>query len=298
MGPGVSLRLQTPQMRTALYLGLMLGELGCGQHTVIDLSADASPPSGDVAPPRGGATAVDTQVGGADPGLDAAGGSDTDTSRDCDCDLEQCIDASGRLPRFRPVNAGGVVPWDMAAAFEGEFTLETWVYTVSTRGNMVLNKLTGGAEDIVMGIPGGIPNAYSWVGTSSTKLTGTTALTTETWHHVALVHTAEESLLFVDGERAASATQGGLARDALAPLYIGGSQRVVGFDGYLTGVRFSKGARYSEPFTPDPQPSSDAATLGLWYLREGTGAVLCDSGPFGMHGTAEGLEWELAPSLP
>jgi hypothetical protein len=57
------------------------------------------------------------------------------------------------------------------------------------------------------------------------------------------------------------------------------------FPGLLDEVRISSVARYSSTFTPQTTPfASDASTIALYHLDEGTGQILNDASGNNRHG--------------
>jgi len=83
--------------------------------------------------------------------------------------------------------------------------------------------------------------------------------------------------------------------DANDDFYIGNcSNNGRTFDGAISWARISNNIRYTTSFTPPPRtspPSTDANTMGLWKLDEGTGATIADSSANGNTGTLANGTW-------
>ncbi|WP_164483770.1 MULTISPECIES: LamG-like jellyroll fold domain-containing protein [unclassified Polaromonas] len=144
-----------------------------------------------------------------------------------------------------------------------DFTIEAWVYvTALTAGTQAVVDKDGVSgtsySQYQVGIsPAGKMTAFlgngNGVSPTGTVYTGTTTITLNAWHHIALVKSGSIFKGFLDGAQEWSA--------AAAPMYSGGKALLVGylasgaaaqtFNGYIDDVRITKGvARYSANFTP------------------------------------------------
>ena len=152
----------------------------------------------------------------------------------------------------------------------GNFTIEFWVYlnSLSSGNRTVLSKdgvsgssyaqyalrfNTNGTLTATIGSGNGI--SYNQAFTS------TTAFSTATWYHVALVRSGTTVSLYVNGTSEASATQTGTMTTGNKALLIGWeeSQPLDHYlDGYIDDLRITKGvARYTTNFTPPTEQFLD-----------------------------------------
>lgn len=123
----------------------------------------------------------------------------------------------------------------------------------------------------------------SWRSASTT----TGAISANTWHHVAGTFDGSTIRVFVDGTLLGSTSHSGTINDPSSPSVtlgsnIQGSQKLVGL---LDEVRVSNSARYSQSFSPLRRYSTDANTVAIWHLDEGSGQSLTDSSGNGNSGT-------------
>lgn len=286
---------------SAIWRGIFVLAAGCGascsSDTRIDLFPSPAGPKGEggaMVAPGGGAPAAEAgtpNVAGS--GAESYGGGGSAGEDCCDCSLPH----DGKLLRFRFEKLGVLVAWPEGLSIGPERTFEAWIYPVSTAAHLIINKLRGGSEDIVLRLTRLEPNAYVYSPSGTARASSATPLEAGAWHHVALVQDATSLGLFVDGAEAARV-------DANAPgerdgdLRFGGG-RAAGFDGYLADVRLSSIARYGAPFVPPTALDLDDTTIGLWRFDEGAGTVVCDHGKLGLHGTIDAtLAWEAGPGRP
>lgn len=99
------------------------------------------------------------------------------------------------------------------------------------------------------------------------------------WHHAAGVITGTEIRLYLDGILQSSASTTGYGYNSYAsPSIAIGEQYERGYlAGTIDEVRASNTARYSSNFTPSRRLATDASTLALWHLDEGSGTTGSDS---------------------
>uniref|UniRef100_UPI003AA8C6FC LamG-like jellyroll fold domain-containing protein n=1 Tax=Thalassoglobus sp. TaxID=2795869 RepID=UPI003AA8C6FC len=71
----------------------------------------------------------------------------------------------------------------------------------------------------------------------------------------------------------------------------GKAKNVGPFRGFIEGVRYSKGVRYSAEFTPPVDLTKDEKTFALYRFEEGSGATLKDSSGNGHDGIIKGAKW-------
>ncbi len=175
------------------------------------------------------------------------------------------------------------------------FTMEAWIYANSATSpeawllrawescgldgfslNYNYERLTGTGSVLAHGTPApGVGSRVSY------------AVGVRRWVHVAVVYTDSANSVFVDGMRVGGGTTGVPSRTCA--IAIGWSGFV--FDGLVDEVRLSSIARYSGSFVPSRFPTSDANTLALYHMEEGTGTTIVDSSGNGRHATMTGGSW-------
>lgn len=125
------------------------------------------------------------------------------------------------------------------------------------------------------------------------------------WTHLAVVLDAKELSLYLDGKRAYRQGRPDASKkvESVPAFWIGGrlglgqppidksAKVVLGFEGAIAGVRYSRVTRYAADFTPDRRFVPDADTLALYHFDEGRGEVLKDSSGNGHDGTIVGAKW-------
>jgi len=120
-----------------------------------------------------------------------------------------------------------------------------------------------------------------------------------TWHHIAMTFNAAgdaKTRLWIDGAIAATAANAldGYYSDAAHSFYTGRDVDGTPHEGKIGWTRISNVVRYTEAFTPaakDAPPESDANTLLLWRLTEGTGTTINDSSANNNDGTLYNGTW-------
>jgi Concanavalin A-like lectin/glucanases superfamily len=153
------------------------------------------------------------------------------------------------------------------------YTMEAWIYleSIGPYGSAVIGQSgNAGNQDQDFGVDG---SGRLWfyqtygMGTPGINLYGPSSLSLRTWHHVALVSTGTDVMLFQDGWMVASAPYtSGWASSANLPtigrsLNGGYSQYVRYMTGFIDGLRITQGvARYTNhfelPMAPWPQGTS------------------------------------------
>ncbi len=156
----------------------------------------------------------------------------------------------------------------------GDFTVESWVYFTT------LPSSTNVAQIVGTQWSGGSPTG-AWTlwlrGTSnkiefnvwnSTLLTSTTALTANTWYHVAVTRSGTSTKLFINGANEATATSSFDYNNSSYPLRIGAYDDTAGgftyLTGYLSNLRLIKGtAVYTAAFTTPTAPLTAITNTSL-----------------------------------
>lgn len=154
-----------------------------------------------------------------------------------------------------------------------DYTIEMWVYSTSY-GSPVLydGKLVGGTA-IQMYFPSGVANIYGGAGTGTLLITGSAALPTGQWNHVALTRQSNLTRLFINGIQSGSTvTDSTNYNDATSGATIGA--RFGGanfFSGNMSNFRLVKGtAVYTTNFTPSTSPLTAITGTQLLTLQNAT----------------------------
>ena len=187
----------------------------------------------------------------------------------------------------------------------GDFTIECWFNTAiansnfqrifsidNTSGSNTASTVTIAFE---IGSTGIVIAAYS--GATGYGATTATALSTNTWYHLALVRNGSTFTGYINGTSAGSSTFAGtLNYAALAAPSIGawnnsGWSRFI--NGFVSNVRIVKGtAVYTSAFTPPTAPLSAITNTSLLITGTGQGmfnnSTFVDQGPNALTVTATG----------
>jgi len=169
-----------------------------------------------------------------------------------------------------------------------DFTVETWGYltsVLSTDSTLAAHvpAATVSAGAFQIKIQGNTANAGFSFGDSTALWTfdtySSTAVTTGSWHHFALVRHGSTFTLYVDGNSVLSTTSTTPIIALSDPLNVGGYSAAlpISFNGYIDDFRFTNGvALYTANFTPPPAPESVVTTVAPNLLANGVPpAVLC-----------------------
>lgn len=141
--------------------------------------------------------------------------------------------------------------------WNNSFTLEYWVYVNSFTDSQNASLAVGNMDPITSTnywsfgpIAAGAVRMYYWNG-SAQNLTASTTLSTGQWYHLALVNNAGTISIYVNGTSSATGTVVGTPQSSASyPITIGQANNV-GFNGYISDLRITKGlARYTAAFTP------------------------------------------------
>jgi hypothetical protein len=150
--------------------------------------------------------------------------------------------------------------------FGGDSTAEFWIRYASAAGNQCVMQFDSASDTnrANISLVSGELVFFTVVGGSSGIRITTTAPSTNTWHHIALVRSGSTITLFVDGVSAGTSTTsvlptGNLYWSAGSSASSGGTNH---FAGYIDDIRVDKGtAHYSSTFTP-PGEFSPSARIG------------------------------------
>jgi hypothetical protein len=144
----------------------------------------------------------------------------------------------------------------------GDFTIELWVYQLSTSLGSLVSRRAGGTS-------------FGWAFTDSSlraRINGTWSDTQiswtrpllNSWHHFALVRSGSILMVFIDGLLTGSLSGVSTLDDQSQNLYLGQSDNATEnkFLGYFDDFRFTVGqARYTSSFTPAALPNCDFSSI-------------------------------------
>jgi hypothetical protein len=161
--------------------------------------------------------------------------------------------------------------------------VEMWFRTTSSISDQYLFRMPNGSALDGLTINSGV---LKYRKGGSIRITGSTGMASNTWHHVALVFKSNgDHKLFLNGVQQGSTWAGG-SQGAYAfvstgnPLIIGatktsGGAFTQGLNGYIDEVRISKGVvRYDSTFSVATAAfTEDQYTLGLAHFNETNGAT-------------------------
>jgi hypothetical protein len=164
----------------------------------------------------------------------------------------------------------------------GPFTVEGWVRPSASNADGII-VASGTNSGWSLELNGG--RLSLWIATTSgwQVVQHATALTGGQWYHVAGTYAGGNAQTFVNGSPSGVVNMG--SRTADATLQLGGISTYAYFNGALDEVRISNLARYSASFSVPTMPfGSDANTLSLWSLDEGSGQSALDESAGLNHG--------------
>jgi hypothetical protein len=134
----------------------------------------------------------------------------------------------------------------------GDFTVEMWVYlpTTPAEDKYLLDLRAGVTTDVA-------PVLYTnngdlfYYADSAVRITGSSALSTATWHHIALARSGSSTKLFVDGTQVGSTYTDNNDYGSAKPLLLGTDfAQGNGVAGYIDDFRVQKAnAEYTSNFT-------------------------------------------------
>lgn len=138
----------------------------------------------------------------------------------------------------------------------GNFTIEMWVYitTTGTSGTLYDGR-PASTNGVYPTLSFGTTHILNYFVSSSNQITGTTALSINTWYHVALCRAGTSTKLFLNGVQEGSTyTDTNVYLNGTARPIIGSDGSSVGtvlLPGYIDDLRITNGvARYTTTFTP------------------------------------------------
>jgi hypothetical protein len=148
------------------------------------------------------------------------------------------------------LNAGSSINLDSF----GDFTIEAWIYPTASADQNIIARWTTGNRSYRMYMT--TPTNYLRIhyNNDTINLDSTTAVTLNTWSHVAATRSGSNLYLFLNGTSIATATSSTLIGPNAINTLIGATESASPqsfFNGYIDDVRITKGyARYTANFTP------------------------------------------------
>ena len=168
----------------------------------------------------------------------------------------------GGTSTYFPGSSALLINDSNAFTFDGDFTMEAWVYMTSTSGyRSIISQWA--PSSFTFRVDNGRPYLAYRLGASDVGVQGTTTLVSaNTWTHVAVSRSGSTIRLFVNGvQDATTATAAGAFGNSTNKISVGNVLTSVGafdpygggyaFAGYIDDLRVTKGvARYTTNFTP------------------------------------------------
>ena len=137
----------------------------------------------------------------------------------------------------------------------GDFTIEFWFYTnrIGVTQHLYDGRGTGAGSNAAVLIQISDSNNIRFFTTSNYRITGSTTLTANEWHHVALTRTGSTQTLYVngssDGTYSASNTYLGPTNGFSAIGSDDNGAGAYGLNGFISNLRIAKELIYSAAFT-------------------------------------------------
>jgi len=147
----------------------------------------------------------------------------------------------------------------------GDFTAEFWYYPIAAGQQNCLDNF-GNSGVALYRDSSGYMNYYI----SGNVIISTTALSNNTWWHVALVRSSGSSKLYINGVKEGSTYTdstnfaGGAAYPRIGTAFNG----AVGVNGYMSNVRIVKNAVYTAAFTPPTAPLTAISGTSLLTAQD------------------------------
>ena len=150
----------------------------------------------------------------------------------------------------------------------GDWTVEAWVYLFTTASfNNIVHQATDSVDGWLVDIntSGNARIVSDAGGTWGVDVTGSTALSTNTWYHLAFVRNGSDWRIYVNGVSDGSATISDSIPDSSANFQIGSLSSLSRyFSGYISNLRVVKGtAVYTGAFTPSTTPLTNITNTSL-----------------------------------
>src|SRR6185312_13221214 len=126
----------------------------------------------------------------------------------------------------------------------------------------------------------------------SANIPNTTPVPLTSWSHIAVTYDGTNAKIFVNGVGSANLSFSGHSSGISTHDVSIGTDSIfsaTSFNGAIDEIRVSNNIRYTSNFVPSGvRFTSDANTLGLWHLDEGTGLSVADASGTFSNGTLSG----------
>jgi hypothetical protein len=174
--------------------------------------------------------------------------------------------------QFNGSNQYLTVPDNNAFTFDGDFTVEAWVYKNTTGQQAIVAHWPGllaiNCSFVLSILSSNFINFAYGIGASNINIAGTSASAPlNQWNHVAVTRSGTTVRLFVNGvQDSTTATVSGALNNSTAVLTVGVQNTGDGlyFNGYISNLRLVKGtALYTSAFTPPTAPLTAITNTSL-----------------------------------
>jgi hypothetical protein len=145
----------------------------------------------------------------------------------------------------------------------GDFTVEAWIYPLSTADMMVASGLYDNTQVFRLNY-GGAGNILCYAG-GAFIVDAAAGITANSWHHVAMTRSGVNTRVFVNGAQigvTVTSFTSSLYIRRLGLFFFNGFQNTpqLPYNGYIDELRITKGvARYTANFTPPTEPFPNSA---------------------------------------
>lgn len=174
------------------------------------------------------------------------------------------------------------VPGSSSLNVSNNLTIEAWAKPASVSGfadiagkgssyELAVQQADYGFQVLFQMLSGG-----TWYSATSVP---SGALAPNQWYHIAATYDGSTMRIYINGVQMGSLAVSGTIDTSTAPFRIATvDAQTDNFTGEIDEVRVSNTIRYTGGFKPSSGPfTSDANTMGLWHLDEGTGTTTVDS---------------------
>jgi len=162
----------------------------------------------------------------------------------------------------------------------GDFSLEFWIKTSDSGESVIVDQYSSESGTTFinwqLNVNSGVLTWYRRLanGSSSYLLTGSTTISDNTWHHIAVTRASNTLMFFVDGVADGSVTDSSDYATSVVTLSIGAQvySRSSFYDlaASLDDIRITKGvARYTAAFTPPTESYPDNGPDGNYVIASG-----------------------------
>lgn len=209
----------------------------------------------------------DNGVGRSQIGISALGNAQIDTAQSKFGGSSALFDGTGDYLIINPY-------FDLGSS---NYTMEAWIRTTVQNERIILAKYASAYPngfDWTFNLSASGKIIFQWYDGAFKFVTGATTISTNTWHHVAVVRNGSSLKLYLNGTEDGSGTATDI-RPGLSTIWVGAYQDstpTASWNGHLDEIRVSNTARYTTTFTPATTPfQNDSNTLLLMHM-DGTDA--------------------------